>query len=117
MAFLVQVNQDNLAVGEGVYDNGDQVRISDEQHDQLVADGAFDGDLLTDLGAVPDDEGDEVYVQGTAVPAPAALTSTVAVGATPTKAEFDALRADVVSLRGTVAALLTALSGTGKPLE
>lgn len=39
---------------------------------------------------------------------PVALTSAVAVAA-PTKAEYDALRADVVALRGTVAALVTSL--------
>lgn len=48
----------------------------------------------------------------TAVAAPAALTSAVAVAA-PTKAEYDALRADVVALRTTVANLLTAIQNTG----
>lgn len=36
---------------------------------------------------------------------PAAIASVVAAGANPTKAEFDALRADVVALQGTVALL------------
>lgn len=35
--------------------------------------------------------------------APAAITSVVAAGATPTKAEYDALRADVIALRTTLA--------------
>ena len=48
------------------------------------------------------------YPRGGAVANPAAITSTVA-SATPTKAEFDALRVDVVNLHGTVAALITAL--------
>lgn len=39
--------------------------------------------------------------------APDAITSTDAAGATPTDAEFDALRADVVALRATVAATVT----------
>lgn len=46
--------------------------------------------------------------RGGVVADPAAITSAVAVAA-PTKAEYDALRTDVVNLRGTVAALITAL--------
>lgn len=49
------------------------------------------------------------YPRGANVTDPAAIASVVAAGATPTKAEFDALRADVVALRGTVASLVTAL--------
>lgn len=48
------------------------------------------------------------YSRSAAVADPSAITSSVAVAA-PTKAEYDALRADVVALRGTVAALVTAL--------
>lgn len=47
-----------------------------------------------------------IVKQATTVAAPAAITSVVAAGATPTKAEYDALRADVVALRTTVATLL-----------
>jgi hypothetical protein len=50
--------------------------------------------------------------RGGAVSDPPALTSTVAAGTTPTKAEFDALRADVVALRTSVADLITALRGS-----
>lgn len=50
--------------------------------------------------------------RGAAVANPAAITSVVAAGATPTKAEYDALQADVVALRATVAALITALRDT-----
>lgn len=46
--------------------------------------------------------------RGGVVADPAAITSAVAVAA-PTKAEYDALRADVVNLRTTVQALVTAL--------
>lgn len=46
--------------------------------------------------------------RGGVVADPAAITSAVAVAA-PTKAEYDALRADVVALRGAVAALITVL--------
>lgn len=46
--------------------------------------------------------------RGGVVANPAAITSAVAVAA-PTKAEYDGLRADVVALRGTVAALITVL--------
>lgn len=47
--------------------------------------------------------------RGGVVADPSAISSVVAAGATPTKAEYDALRTDVVNLRGTVAALITAL--------
>lgn len=43
----------------------------------------------------------------------AALTSTVAAGATPTKAEFDALRVDVASNRTKINALLASLRAGG----
>lgn len=46
--------------------------------------------------------------RGDVVANPPALTSAVAVAA-PTKAEYDALRADVVALRTNVADLITAL--------
>lgn len=46
--------------------------------------------------------------RGGTVASPAAIASTVAAAA-PTKAEFDALRADVVNLHGTVTALVAAL--------
>lgn len=36
---------------------------------------------------------------------PAAITSVVAAGASPTKAEYDALRSDVIALRATLALL------------
>ena len=47
----------------------------------------------------------------------AALTSVVAAGGTPTKAEFDALRADLVAVRTTLNALLasTRTAGLLKP--
>lgn len=48
-----------------------------------------------------------------AVAAPAAVTAPVAVGANPTKAEFDALRQDVVNLRATVDALRTSFRDAG----
>lgn len=48
------------------------------------------------------------YSRSAAVTDPAAITSAVAVAA-PTKAEYDALRADVVALHATVTSLLTAL--------
>lgn len=43
----------------------------------------------------------------------AALTSTVAAGANPTKAEFDALRVDVAANRTTLNALLASLRAAG----
>ena len=48
------------------------------------------------------------------LPAPmAAAVSTVAAGATPTKAEFDNLRADVVAVRAYAAGTVTALTSAG----
>lgn len=49
------------------------------------------------------------FGRGGAVADPSAIASVVAAGATPTKAEYDALRADVVALRATVASLVSAL--------
>lgn len=51
--------------------------------------------------------------QADTVANPAAITSVVAAGATPTKAEYDALRADVVALRGTLDTLVTNLKSAG----
>lgn len=104
MAHNVRVNVDDFALEDGVHNTGDVVKVSDDEFTALTSAGRFtDGDL-TDQGVVPDDAGDAVYVEGTAP----ALTSTDAAGATPTQAEFNALRADVVALRA-------ALIGTGKP--
>lgn len=75
----------------------------------------FSNGTLTDLGAVAN-PGDNVYTQTTAPAAPAALTSAVAAGTTPTKAEYDALRADVLALSTVVTNLVNALKGAGKPL-
>lgn len=46
----------------------------------------------------------------TSVSAAAALTAVVAAGATPTKAEYDALLADVTAVRSALNALVTALT-------
>lgn len=53
--------------------------------------------------------GSQLATEGAAVADAAALTSADAAGATPTKAEFDALRTDVVALRTKLNALLAAL--------
>ncbi len=52
--------------------------------------------------------------QVAAVTDAAALTSVVAAGATPTKAEYDALRVDVTNLRTKVNALLAAMRTAGQ---
>jgi hypothetical protein len=52
--------------------------------------------------------------QGAAVAQPGAITSVVAAGAAPTKAEYDALRQDVVNLRTTLAALITSNKNAGQ---
>jgi hypothetical protein len=51
--------------------------------------------------------------QGAAVTDVGALTSVVAAGATPTKAEYDALRVDVASNRTKINALLASLRAAG----
>lgn len=51
--------------------------------------------------------------QAAAVANAAALTSVVAAGAAPTKAEYDALRADVAALQSKLNALLGALRTAG----
>lgn len=48
-------------------------------------------------------------IQAATVAALGAATSTVAAGATPTKAEFDALRVDVLANRTKINDILTAL--------
>lgn len=116
MAHEVTVNEDNVEVGGSVYDAGAVVVVTDETYDALVAADRFSDGTLTDGAVVPDDDGDAVYTQSASPGAPAALTAVPAVAA-PTKAEYDALLADVTALRGTVADLITALTGAGKPLS
>lgn len=89
------------------------VLLTDEEFARLPSDIFTDG-ALDDLGGVGA-PGDSVSTQAAVVAAPAALTSAVAAAA-PTKGEYDALRADVVALRTTVANLLVALKGAGKPM-
>lgn len=95
------------------YNAGATVILTDEEFDRLDPDVI--GTRVIDQGRVAS-SGDAVVTQAAVVAAPAALTSTNAAGANPTQAEFNALRADVSALRGTVADLLTALKGTGKPM-
>lgn len=52
--------------------------------------------------------------QTAAVADAGAATSVVAAGATPTKAEYDALRADYLALRTKVNALLAAMRTSGQ---
>lgn len=126
-----------IALGEGVYSAGDQTTVSDEEYAALTAAGRFAEGMVVDLGAVGP-EGDEVWDQQAAVAALGALTSTdvtaanatnpaagtytqaqitaLAVLANETKADFNALRADVEAQRAKVNAILAALSGSGRPL-
>lgn len=110
----IAAGQSNIQLPNGnAYDGGATVILTDEQYEQIRAD--LIGDLIIDNGPTAR-PGDMVYIQGVDVPAPAALTSADAAGANPTAAEHNALRADVIALRDTVAALEAALSGTGRPL-
>lgn len=64
---------------------------------------------LDDDGRIPGTQ----TTQGVAVPDAPALTSEAAAGDTPTDDEYDALRADVAALRGTVLALQASLRDAG----
>lgn len=81
----------------------------------LLADGTFLVGSGSAAPTAPAGSVDAVYTQAAVVAAPAALTAVPAV-AGPTKAEYDALLADVTALRTTQAAILVALKGTGKPM-
>lgn len=114
MARQVLVNTDQTTLPDGgTYNTGDVVTLTDQQFQQIAATAL--GDEVTDQGRVAD-PGDAVVNQAAAVAAPPALTATAAAGANPTKAEFDALLADVTALRTTVANTLAALKVEGGPM-
>lgn len=119
------------------YDAGVTVILTDEQYAQIPA-ASFSSGLLVDNGQTSDTS-DLVSAQGVHQAAPAALTSSAPAALTsaaatggdaPTEAEYNALQADVAALRTTLAqaqvdvaalrtqqaALITALTGTGKSL-
>jgi len=85
-----------------LYQAGDTVTLTDAEFAQISA--SLIPSYVVDNGPVAD-VGDEVVVQGAAV----TLTGAAAAGATPTKAEFDAVVDDVTALH-------TSLTGTGKAL-
>ena len=117
MAHKVTVNANNVELPDGkAYNTGDLVTLTDEQFNQIPS-AAFSGGspVLTDSGTAPNVD-DSVYTQGTHVATLGALTSAVAAGATPTKAEYDTLRADVQANRTALNAVITAITGTGKPM-
>lgn len=89
------------------------VNITSDAFNSIPA-SMFSGGHLQDMGAVPDGT-DAVVTQAPFVAAPAAMTAPADLGAAYSQANVNALRTDVANLRGTVAALLTALQGTGKP--
>lgn len=109
MGHNILVNEDHVDVGGTVYNTGDTLVISDDLFDQLTTAGAFTDNVLDDTGVVSDNPDDAVFVS-TAQPA---VTSVVAAGANPTKAEYDALRVDVLALR----TALSGAPGAGKPLH
>ena len=97
----------------GMYDAGATVILTDSEFAK-IRQSLIPGTVV-DNGIVAGVE-DSVITQAAVVAAPAALTSAAAAGATPTKAEFDKVVADLTALRTTVANLLTALKGSGKPM-
>lgn len=96
--------------------------ITDTAYNQIPAGNFHASDAskpLIDNGLVGGAE-DEVVDQAAVVAAPAALTTTQTAGASYTATEqamLNALKADVTALRTTVANLLTALKGAGKPMS
>jgi len=110
MGHNITVNEDHTEVGGTVYNDGDTLVVTDALFDDLTAADAFTDSLLTDNGEVADPgTGDAVFISTTQPN----VTSTVAAGANPTKAEFDALRTDLLALR----TALTGAPGAGKPLH
>lgn len=97
--------------GYGRVDAAQTTIILKDEDFALIPASAFSGSKVQNMGKV-----DGVDIQAVTVAAPAALTSVVAAGANPTKAEYDALRADVTALRTTLAAVLTALKVPGGPM-
>lgn len=70
------------------------------------------------MGATDDDlhgrRGFRQAARGVAPASPAAIASAAAAGATPTKAEYDALRQDEVNTRTTLTNLIAALKNSGQ---
>jgi len=97
----------------GSYNAGAEVTLSDDEFSKIAATAL--GDEVLDLGAV--DADDFVSVQAAHVAAAVALTSApITGGESPTEAEYNALQADVAALRTKLNAVLTALTGAGKPM-
>lgn len=110
----IAAGQSNVQLPDGTgYNAGDVVILTDAQFEQ-IADHLIPS-IVIDNGPTGI-TGDEVVDQAAVVAAPAALTS-VDAAAPPTAAEFNALRADVVAVRDTLAATLVALKGPGKPMS
>lgn len=111
---LVQLPKGPGSDTQRVEGSGTTVLLTDDEYNRLLPTAFSSGDL-TDLGVVGL-TGDAVAAQATHVAAAAALTSAAAAGATPTKAEHDAVVNDLVALRSTLNAALAALTGPGKPM-
>lgn len=112
---VVTVNKDNVVVGGAEYDTGATVVVSEEEFQALTAAGRFSGGspTLTAGAAIQEDDVTTQVAPPTAI---IAMTSAAAVAA-PTKAEYDALRTDVVNTRTYLTALKAALTGAGKPFS
>jgi hypothetical protein len=114
MSHNIEVLIDHVMLGGIERNAGDRVTISDDLYADLQHAGKFTDGTLRDLGPTP--SGDGVTTQAPSVPAPPETTSAKAAGAAPTKAEFDAVVADVAALRSALNALVSALKGPGKPM-
>lgn len=114
MAHKVQTVVGNVTLpGVGLVETAGTIVTLDDDDFQKIPAAAFPGKLI-DLGVTTG----AVSAQANAVAAPAAMTSAAATGGdAPTEAEYNALRADVVALRTTVANILTELKTAGGPMK
>jgi hypothetical protein len=111
---LVQLPKGDGTATQRIEATNTTVLLTDAEYARIPQ-AIFSSGELTDLGAVGID-GDAVVAQGAHVAAVGALTGAAAAGATPTKAEHDALVADLATIRTALNATIAALTGTGKAL-
>lgn len=111
---LIQLPKGAGSETQRIEASGTTVLLTDDEYNRLPSVAFSSGDL-TDLGAVGL-TGDAVAAQATHVSANPALTAPATFNGTYTVAEHNLLRNDVATLQATVNALLTALTGPGKPM-
>jgi hypothetical protein len=111
---LVQLPKGSGSETQRIEASGTTVLLTDDEYNRIPS-SAFSSGNLTDLGPVAG-TGDGVSIQGAHVAPVGALTSAAAAGSTPTKAEHDAVVADLATIRTALNAVLTSLTGSGKAM-